>query len=156
VDEQMKIATRNFGEIDVLDNEIVAFDEGLPGFPDDRRFVLLTEDDNPVCFLQSVDNGAVSFVVADMIVIQPGYNPHVDEAHLEGLGEYNPDDFLVLNICTVNEAAEKSTVNLKAPIVINAADKKGKQVICSNDDYHVNAPLFEAGTGDNAEEGEVC
>jgi len=149
----MIVETRNFGEIEVLDEDILFFSEGLPGFPGDRRFVLLTEDDNPICYLQSVDDGDVAFVVADLAHIMPEYSPQVAEEHLDSIGECEDEDLLLLNICTISTAMEDSTVNLKAPIVINSVEKLGKQVICNNEEYLVNAPLF----GDaDAGEGELC
>jgi len=149
----MNVETRNFGTIEVNDDDVLYFDEGLPGFPGDRRFVLLTEGENPICYLQSVDNGDVAFVVADLVSIMPNYSPQVAEEHLGNIGECDDEDLLVLNICTVSTTMEDSTVNLKAPIVINVAAKKGKQVICSNEEYMINAPLFG---DDDAEEGLQC
>jgi len=149
----MNVETRNFGTIEVNDEEILYFDEGLPGFPGDRRFVLLTEDENPICYLQSVDDGDIAFVVADLASIMPEYSPQVAEEHLGSIGTCDDEDLLVLNICTVGLAMEDSTVNLKAPIVINAVAKKGKQVICSNEEYLINAPLFGS---DDTKEGMLC
>jgi len=148
----MKIITRNFGEIEIKQDDVLVFDEGLPGFPDDRRFVLLTEDDNPISFLQSVDDGETSFVVADMMALLPGYDPKVDESMMENLGKYEPEGFLVLNICTIDEDLKKSTVNLKAPVVINAVNKKGKQVVCNNEEYSVKADMFDG----SEKEGTTC
>jgi len=138
----MKLQTRSFGEIEIAETDILAFDEGLPGFPDDKRFVLLTEEDSPISFLQSVCDGETSFVVVDMAEMSASYDPHVDESLIESLGEYTPENFIVYNICTIHEDLKKTTVNLKAPIIINAVDKKGKQVVCHNEEYSVKQLLF--------------
>ena len=155
----MKLNTRNFGEIEVLEEDIINFSDGLPGFPEDKQFVLLSEDDSPVSFLQSVDGGDVSFVVVDMLAFMPDYNPHVDESYIRDLGKYDPANFLIYNIATIFDNLTDSTVNLKAPIVVNAADKKGKQVVCDNEEYSVKASLFGHVAADAAsqEEGdEIC
>lgn len=138
----MKLETRNFGEIEVLKEDIIDFCDGLPGFPQDRQFVILSEDDSPVSFLQSVDGGDVSFVVVDMLAFMPDYNPRVDENFIQDLGTYNPENFLIFNIATIFDNLKDSTVNLKAPVIINAVEKKGKQVVCDNEDYSVKASLF--------------
>ncbi|MDR2183601.1 MAG: flagellar assembly protein FliW [Clostridiales bacterium] len=151
----MKLETRNFGDIEILEEDIIDFREGLPGFPKDRRFVLLSEADSPVSFLQSVDGGDVSFVVVDMLAFMPDYNPHVDVNFIGDLGAYVPENFLIFNIATIFDNLKDSTVNLKAPIIINAVDKKGKQVVCENEEYSVKAPLFAA-SGPQDEEGEIC
>ena len=151
----MNLTTRSFGEIKIANDDIINFKEGLPGFPDDKRFVLLTEPGNSIAFLQSVDDGETSFVMVDMVGVMPDYNPHVDECLIEDLGKYEPTNFLIYNIVTVNEDLKDSTVNLKAPIIINAAEKKGKQIVCEND-YSVKAPLFDNNEQLSEEEGKKC
>ena len=154
----MKLETRNFGEIEFLEEEIINFYDGLPGFESNRRFVLLSEEDSPISFLQSVDGDDVSFVVVDMLAFMPDYNPRVDESFIADLGVYDPENFLIYNIATIFDNLKDSTVNLKAPIIVNAADKKGKQVVCENEEYSVKALLFaSAGAGAaSQEEGEIC
>jgi len=148
----MILQTRRFGEIEIVDANILDFDEGLPGFPDDKRFVLLTEDDNPISFLQSIDDSDISFVVVDVAPIIAGYDPHVEASLLDSLGEFGSDGLMVYNICTIHEDLKKSTVNLKAPIIINETNKKGKQVVCNNDEYSIKAPMF---TDDASEKGDA-
>jgi len=154
----MKLETRNFGEIEILEEDVIDFIEGLPGFPEDKRFVILSEDDGPISFLQSVDGGDVSFVVVDMLAFKPDYNPIVDENHIQDLGKYHPEKFMIYNIATIFDNLADSTVNLKAPIVVNAVDKKAKQIVCGNEEYSVKASLF--GQVDAApapeEEGDQC
>ena len=154
----MKFETHNFGEIEIAEEDVLAFDEGLPGFPDYRRFALLAWDENPICYLQSLEDGDLAFVVVDMMALRPDYDPHVEESHIESLGAYDPENFLVYNICTINEDLIQSTVNLKAPVVINWLEKKGKQVVCGNEEYSVKAPLFDGKNADAASgEGvEIC
>ncbi|MCL2574262.1 MAG: flagellar assembly protein FliW [Defluviitaleaceae bacterium] len=155
----MKLETRNFGEIEILEQDVIDFNDGLPGFPESRRFVLLSEDDSPVSFLQSVEGDDVSFVVVDMMAFGHHYHPWVDASHIEDLGEYDPAKFVMYNIATIFENLSDSTVNLKAPIVINAADKKGKQVICENEEYTVKDKLFGGGGADadaGSQNGEGC
>jgi flagellar assembly factor FliW len=155
----MKLETRNFGEIEILEEDIIDFKDGLPGFPKDRRFVLLSEDDSPVSFLQSVDGGDVSFVVVDMLAFMPDYNPRVDENFIQDLGTFEPANFLIFNIATIFDNLKESTVNLKAPIVVNAVEKKGKQVVCENEEYSVKDALFghiSADAVSQDEGGEIC
>jgi len=153
----MKLETRNFGEIEILEEDIIDFNDGLPGFPEDKRFVILSEEDSPVSFMQSVDGGDVSFVVVDMLAFMPEYNPRVDGNYIQDLGTYDPTSFYIYNIATIFENLKDSTVNLKAPIVVNAVGKKGKQVVCENEEYSVKASLFgyiDAASASQEEGGE--
>ena len=48
------------------------------------------------------------------------------------------------NIVTIPQGKPRnSTINLLAPIIINATNKKGMQLILSNSNYPVKQPLFK-------------
>ena len=53
----MKINTINFGEIEIVEDKIILFQEGLPAFEDEEQFVIILneDEDNPFHFLQSVN-----------------------------------------------------------------------------------------------------
>ena len=139
----MIISTKRFGEIEIDENKIINFDEGLPGFPDDTQFILL-ENEEPFWWLQSVVNGENAFILMNACSIMPDYDPLVDEVEIDSLGEYSPEDFLIYNIVTLPEDVKQMTVNLMAPVVINSIEKKGKQVIVNNDNYYVKHYLFSS------------
>ena len=44
----MRIHTLNFGDLDIVPDAIIIFDDGLPGFPQLRRFVILERDENTI------------------------------------------------------------------------------------------------------------
>ena len=132
----MKINTKHFGEIEVEDGQLIDFEEGLPGFPDDRQFVLL-ENEDPFCWLQSCSDGDNAFILIDAFSVIPDYSPQVDKEEFAPLGEYNADDFLIYNIVVLPEDVNEMTVNLIAPVVINSVTKKGRQVIAKNENYGV-------------------
>ena len=81
--------------------------------------------------------------VMDPLRVCPDYNPEVDDEILRNLGELNPDDMLVLVTMTVPKEIEKMTVNLKGPIVINAAERLAVQVIVEGDEYVVKYPIYD-------------
>ena len=53
------------------------------------------------------------------------------------------DELLVLVTVTVPSDLTKMTVNLKGPIVINAAEKKACQVIVEGENYLVKYPIYD-------------
>jgi len=132
----MKVNTKHFGEIEVEEDRIIVFEEGLPGFPDDKNFILL-ENEEPFCWLQSTDDGDNAFILVDAFAVLPDYSPQVDRDEFAAIGEYNPDEFLIYNICVLPEDINEMSVNLLAPVVINTASKKGRQIIAKNEDYSV-------------------
>jgi len=143
----MKIVTQNFGEIEISNDDIINFNEGLPGFPDARGFVIMLQEDedenpSPICFLQSADDEELCFVLTDMTAFLPEYLPLVlVELAKEQLGDFDPDNTIVYNITTINSELTDSTVNLKAPIVISLKKKTGRQFLCS-EDFPIRAKLF--------------
>ncbi|MDR1209241.1 MAG: flagellar assembly protein FliW [Clostridiales bacterium] len=146
----MRLHTKHFGDIDVDDGKVIEFKEGLPGFPKLTKFVLLADErgtggemNGMFYWLQSVENPDTAFVLVNMVRYMPEYNPLVEEDQMEGLGEFNPDKFVIYNIAVIPDNVREATVNLKAPVVINDENHQGKQVICSNDEYTVRHFMFK-------------
>ena len=81
--------------------------------------------------------------VMDPLLVMPEYNPEVDDELLKGIGQIVEDELLVLVTVTVPSDLTKMTVNLKGPIVINAAEKKACQVIVEGENYLVKYPIYD-------------
>lgn len=142
----MTIMTKVFGEITIDDDRIITFPKGIVGFPELTEFALLHDSDkgaDSIHWLQSIQEPAFAMPVIDPLRVCPDYNPEVDDEILKNLGELNPDDMLVLVTMTVPKEVEKMTVNLKGPIIINAAQKTAMQVIVEGDEYPVKFPIYE-------------
>lgn len=139
----MKLQTKNFGEIDVKDSEIITFKNGIPGFLDKKKFTLITNFENEsFCWLQSIDDTDLTFVLLDMGKIMPEYDPKINANEIAELGEVK-NNLLIYNVVVIPDSVENMTVNLKAPIVINKDTLTGKQVIVNNDDYPIRHYIFK-------------
>jgi flagellar assembly factor FliW len=138
-----KFVTRHFGEIDYDPDKIITFPQGIPGFPNHNRFLLMSEDEEEDTFfwLQSIDDGEVAFTLMDVYKVLPDYDPKVDPEELKELGEVNSLE--IYNIVVIPEYVRQMRVNLKAPIVINTETGLGMQVICINDEYPIRFMIFE-------------
>jgi len=141
----MEVSTRHFGNIEVSESEIIAFECGLPGFPDDKNFIIIVDEnaENRFYWLQSMDDGEISLVLIDSFDMMPDYDPLIDESEIEALGLLDIEDLLVFNVAVIGENMSDSLVNLKAPVVINNRTKKGKQIIVNNEDYCTSHNLEE-------------
>ena len=142
----MKLNTKHFGEIDVDENRIIDFNEGIPGFESLKKFTLMSDEkdsDGLFYWLQSVDDTDVAFVLLNMVKIMPDYNPLVEKDQLSELETTDEKNVNFYNIAVLPENINEMTVNLKAPVVINSEKKKGKQVVCMNDDYGVRHYMFK-------------
>ncbi len=144
----MKAMTRLFGEIDIDEGKIITLERGMIGFPDLQKFALIYDEEkglkaSSVMWLQSMDDTQVAFPVMQPNQIKPDYNPMVSDEMLIPLGELNEDNTYVLVTLTAKPKKEDTTVNLKAPIVINTETKRGCQLIV-DDDYPVKFKIYEA------------
>jgi flagellar assembly factor FliW len=134
----MKINTTRFGEIDVPKEEFILMKGSILGFERLSRFVLLIKDDKtPLWWLQAVDDPAVAFAVINPRTINRDYNPPFYESDLEFLDIKNKDDAALLAIVTIRSQPFRVTVNLRAPLLINAANRMANQIILDDPAYHV-------------------
>ncbi len=144
----MQVKTRIFGEINIDDNKIIHFPNGIVGFPDLNKFALLhdseKEDGGGLSFLVSLDEPAFAMPVMDPLLVRPDYNPVVEDDLLASLGELAPEETLVLVTVTVPHQLERMSVNLMAPIIINVKTRKGTQVILTDaEDCPVKFMIFD-------------
>ena len=143
----MKVNTRVFGEVDIEESKIIRFPGGIIGFPDLTEFALIHDSEKAgVCavrWLQSLQEPTFAMPVVDPLAIKPDYNPEVEDELLKPIGELNPDSVLVLVTMTVPKDITKMTVNLQAPIVVNADEKKACQIIVDTDKYPVRFPIYD-------------
>lgn len=125
----MKIDSIRFGTIEVPDEELIHFPNGVIGFPEERAFVLLRHGDSDVvAWLQSTQTPQLAFPVVSAHGLSADY-PDVDViefASNAGLGELG-DDYAVIAVLSASRFAP-ATVNLLAPIVINATQRIGGQL----------------------------
>jgi len=107
----------------------VHFPDGLPGYEDCRRFVLVSSPSlMPLQCLQAVGDPGASFLVTDPRLVAPGYERHAPASDLDRLGCDDPGSLLWLSILTVAEDGTMSA-NLGAPIVIDPDRMCGLQLI---------------------------
>jgi flagellar assembly factor FliW len=125
-----------------LDMPVVEFPEGLPGFPDLTRYVLVRLDDaGLVLDLQSVQDPDVRFVVVPSVAFFPDYAPTIDDRSVSLLGLSDTSAALVLVIVTVGRTIAESTVNLMAPIVLNPESQVAVQIVLDDPNLPLHAPL---------------
>lgn len=136
----MNIQTKYLGEVEISTQQIIQFSFGLPGFLDEKEFVLLDIPGNPVFqFLQSVQSKDIAFVVANPYHFYKDYRFELDEPTIDALQIESEKDVIVLTIVTVKDPFNSSTINLKAPLIINQQKLLGKQYILNSDEYDSKA-----------------
>lgn len=142
----MKINTKVFGEVEIADDKIIHFPSGIVGFPELTEFTLLHDEEKgagSIHWLQSIQEPGFAMPVMDPLLVCPDYNPEVDDELLKPLGGLDPEEILVLVTVTVPSDLKKMSVNLRGPIIVNAAAKKACQVIVEGEGYQVKYPIYE-------------
>lgn len=144
----MKATTRLFGEIDIEEEKIIVLENGMIGFPDLKRFALIFDEEkgkkaSSIMWFQSMDEPQIAFPVMHPNDVKPDYNPVVNDEMLLPLGPLKPEDTYVLVTVTAAADVKDTSVNLKAPIVINTVSRLGCQMIVE-DDYPVKFNVYQA------------
>ncbi len=143
----MRIETKIFGEIDIDEEKILHFANGIIGFPDLKDFALMYDaekgEKSNIRWLQSLQEPAFAMPVLDPLAVKPDYNPEVEDELLKPIGELNPDEMLVLVTLTVPKDITKMSVNLCAPIVIHTESRKACQIIVDNEKYPVKYMIYD-------------
>lgn len=143
----MRINTKCFGEIDVTEDKVITFTEGLLGFEEYKRFTLLYNNEegkkSNVSWLQSMDEEKLAFPVIIPCLVKEDYQPIINEGILKNLGELNDDNTVVLLTISVPKDVTNMTANLRAPLIINSDMRIGYQVIVENQDYEIKYRIYD-------------
>jgi flagellar assembly factor FliW len=89
--------------------------------------------------LHSVDDAGIRLFVLDASVYLPDYSPVISDEDCRALDVHEADQALVLVVANPGEAG--TTMNLLAPIVVNAATGASAQIILDGQDFPLRAQL---------------
>ncbi|MEW6669200.1 MAG: flagellar assembly protein FliW [Thermodesulfobacteriota bacterium] len=139
-----RIQTSRFGTIEIEENRIIHFPEGLLGFPLHRDYVLLDhKPDSPFCWLQSTDVPELAFVLTNPFRFMTDYLRDLSPEEQALFEVQEGGERVILNLVTIPTGqVEKTTVNLLGPLVIDATARRGKQVVLAGAGYSHRQPLF--------------
>jgi|SRR5690606_13916840 len=124
----MKIKTHQFGEIEFGEDLIINFAEGLFGFENLHKYLLIKTDEDLFYWLNSVEQPEISFPMIGLRIIDEKY-PSIEESEPFG-------------IVILNRNPQDVKVNLKAPVYIDQNNKSGFQKIIDSDKYPIDYNLF--------------
>lgn len=141
-----KIETPRFGAIDVPDDAVYRFPDGLLGFGDLREYALLDNPGGgPFKWLQSLERPALAFVTANPADFFPAYHLALRKEELAAIELDDAKDGYVLTILTIAPKIEESTANLQGPIILNTKKRLGKQIVLSDPQWTTRHRLLPGG-----------
>jgi flagellar assembly factor FliW len=88
--------------------------------------------------LRASDDPSIRLFLVDAAVYRPDYRPDVPEEELAGIGINSPEEAMTLLVANPESAG--TTVNLAAPVLVNAAGGRAAQLILDGD-WPLRAPL---------------
>ncbi|WIV12048.1 flagellar assembly protein FliW [Proteiniborus sp. MB09-C3] len=150
----MKLLTRDFNEIEIDEKNIINFKDGIPGFDDLERFIIIANPDMDIPFkwLQSVEQPELAFIITNPFLFKEDYEFNIPEHILEKLNIKDEKDVLVYSVVVIPEDITKMTANLAGPIIINTREKLGKQIVLDDNRYTTKHYILENAKAKGKEE----
>jgi flagellar assembly factor FliW len=142
----MQVQSTRFGTpetVEIPDDAILDFPEGIPGFQDHHAFALIEDERTPaLSWLQSLHDANIVFGLIDPEAVVTGYEPALYDQDLACLQLPEDEGTVDLRCILVAWSRERMiTANLKAPILLNRQRQLGKQVILSDERYDLRFPV---------------
>ena len=139
----MIINTTRFGQVTIEPKDIIQMPEGLLGFQDLRKFILLDDpNDDIFAWLQSCELPSVAFPVLEPEIFSHNYYVQLTKNELELLKAKANQKLTYMNIITIPDDPTQMTANLKAPIVFNLEEKVARQCVLQDNNLAIREPIF--------------
>lgn len=140
----MTVNTRDFGEQEIAEDNILNFPNGIYAFEDQHRFVMFSPLGNDVfpAWLQSLDNESLCFIVFDPEQLVKDYSVTADAESAAAIEKESGTSVRYLSLAVVPEEYKNTTIYLISPIMINADKMLAAQVIAA-EDYPIKFPVFK-------------
>jgi len=137
----MEVRTTRFGVIEIAEDRVITFPDGLLGFGDRTDFCLLQPGDDACFFwLQSVDDADLAFVVTDPTFFEQDFSVPIRPEQMESLKIAKLEDAQVFVI--VNKIGDQLTGNFQGPLIINTLTKVGEQMVLADKRWTTRHPLM--------------
>ena len=134
------LQSTRFGEVEIPDEAVIDFPQGLIGLGGSRYTLLARSDDAAFVWLHSLDDPALALPLTNPWRFFDRYEVEIADDEADRLGIQSDDDTAVYVTVRAAESLEDFSANLRAPILVN--NGLGHQVINQAPDAPVRAPLF--------------
>ncbi|MCL5256751.1 MAG: flagellar assembly protein FliW [Chloroflexi bacterium] len=121
--------------------EIITFPEGMIGFENWRRFVIESDNGQPILRMVCLDDEDICFLVTSPDCLIEGYDIQMSSREQEAIGLSDAKDALVLCTLTIRQEPLRITANLAGPIVVNVKTKLAKQLVIQDERFSLHYPV---------------
>ena len=137
----VNIESTRFGAIEVPDDAVLDFPNGLIGLGGTRYTLIAREESAPFLWLHSLDDPSLAIPVTNPWFFFSSYEVEVSDSEAERIGVSDPAQADVYVTVRAGEAIEDFRANLRAPILVSGG--RGHQVINEVSGTSIRTPLFE-------------
>jgi flagellar assembly factor FliW len=142
VPTRRQIRSELFGTLDITEDELIEFSDGLLGFPTCRSWALLRGTKDGTAWLQSAEHATLVFLLVDPFVFFDGYSAELSPGELHRLKASDSSEIAVFAIVTLPGAGtDTCTANLQGPVVLNLVSRRGVQVVFGEGPFGIRAPI---------------
>ncbi len=139
----MEIRTSRFGRVNISEQDMIEFKEGLLGFAALRNFVFIDDpQDDIFTWLQSCEDPNVAFPVLEPQLFGADSTFKIGPRDLNQIGAESVENCVFFNIVTIPDDPTNMTANLKAPVVLNVNKKLARQCVLQNNKLAIREPIF--------------
>lgn len=138
------IETTRFGLIEVNEDHVIHFKDGMIGFPKLKEYTLIESTAMPlILWLQSLAEPDVAFPLVEPFFFKKDFKVNMTDADKHSLRFSEGDRLKLLVVMTIPENMVHMTVNMKAPIVIDINQATAAQVILQDRTLEVRTQAHE-------------
>ena len=133
----MEINAKYLVQVSYDKNEAIHIINGLIGFEAYTEYLPIPfhEDSDSLISLQSLEDETLSFILMNPFGILADYSPSLSDEELKELDAEASEDLSYYVVCVMRDSVAESTVNLKAPLVVNARTRQARQIILDQSEY---------------------
>ena len=145
------LQSTRFGALEVPDEAVLDFPNGLIGFGGSRYALLARADEAMFVWLHSLDDPSVAIPLTNPWRFFADYAVDLSDADVLRVGFEDPSEAQVYVTVRAAEALEDFSANLRTPILV--VNGRGFQVINQAPDSEMRVPLL---SGANSEAGQAA
>jgi flagellar assembly factor FliW len=138
----MQIESTRFGTLDVRDETVITFPDGLIGLPGKRYALVAQSERTPFYWLHSADHADVAVPVTMPWLFFSDYEVRVPDEDAAQLMLADPGSAEIFCVVRAAQSLEDFTINLAGPVIVNGDAQLGRQIINDAGGYAVRQPLF--------------
>ncbi|NUL81590.1 MAG: flagellar assembly protein FliW [Armatimonadetes bacterium] len=140
----MELSTTRFGTIEIDENEIYTFRDGLYGLRFLKKFVIVqTAENSPFRWLQSVEEPGFALLLTDPWEYVSDYEAILSDIDVKALGLTEETPRWVYVTVTIPPGQPQAmTANLLAPLIFNCDTRQARQIAMEDSNYHTKHALL--------------